>query len=93
MVIVQTFTSEAEAIRLANGTEYGLYASVFTCDMSRAMRVTRALECGLVGINTTSPEMASGLPFGGWKGSGVGKEVMKAGLEGMLQTKSVTMRY
>lgn len=93
MVLLQTFASETEAITLANDTEYGLYASVFTGCHSRAMRVTRALECGLVGINTTSPEMARGLPFGGWKGSGVGREVMKAGLEGMLEVKSVTMRY
>jgi acyl-CoA reductase-like NAD-dependent aldehyde dehydrogenase len=79
---VLRFTDEADAIRLANDTGYGLCASVFTKDSRRAMRVARALEVGGVSINNVSAsERNPGLPFGGIKESGFGR---LRGPEGLL---------
>lgn len=69
-VNINTFKTEAEAIEKANNSEYGLYASVYTKDISRAIRVAKAFESGTVGINCTSPTFAVDMPFGGYKGSG-----------------------
>jgi succinate-semialdehyde dehydrogenase/glutarate-semialdehyde dehydrogenase len=67
------FHSEKEAIEMANDTNYGLAAYFFTEGLGRAMRVSRALEAGSVGINTTDHYLKSA-PFGGWKESGLGRE-------------------
>lgn len=82
------FSSEDEAIRLANATEYGLAAYVFTRDVGRCHRVAEALEYGMVGINTglISNEVA---PFGGIKQSGLGREGAHYGLEEYLEVKYV----
>lgn len=69
VVNINTFETEAEAIKIANDTEFGLYASVYTKDLDRAVRVAQALESGYVGVNTTSPATARDMPFGGWKTS------------------------
>ncbi|PYH69528.1 aldehyde dehydrogenase [Aspergillus vadensis CBS 113365] len=69
---LNTFTSEDEVIRAANASEYGLYASVFTRDITRAIRVAKSFEAGSVGVNTTSPYYCQDLPLGGNKGSGTG---------------------
>lgn len=74
VVCINTCKTEAEAIALANDTEYGLYASVFTNDPSRAIRCTKALEAGIVGVNSSSPERMVGLGFSGWKSSRNGKD-------------------
>jgi succinate-semialdehyde dehydrogenase/glutarate-semialdehyde dehydrogenase len=73
------FTTEAQAIQLANDTEFGLAAYFYTRDLSRTFRVGEALEYGIVGINTglISTEVA---PFGGVKESGVGREGSKYGI-------------
>jgi succinate-semialdehyde dehydrogenase/glutarate-semialdehyde dehydrogenase len=73
------FTTEAEAIRLANDTELGLAAYFYTRDLARSWRVSEALEYGIVGLNTglISTEVA---PFGGIKESGVGREGSKYGI-------------
>jgi succinate-semialdehyde dehydrogenase/glutarate-semialdehyde dehydrogenase len=80
------FTTEAEAITLANDTEFGLAAYFFSRDVSRCWRVGEALEYGMVGINTglISNEVA---PFGGIKQSGVGREGSKYGIEDYLEIK------
>lgn len=80
------FTSEEEAIALANATEVGLAGYFYTRDLARAFRVAEALECGMVGINTglISTEVA---PFGGVKQSGVGREGSKYGLEDYTELK------
>ena len=92
VVLINTFETEEEAIRKANDTEYGLYASVFTKDISRAMRVAKALESGYVAINCTSPTTAKDLPFGGYKGSGQGREGWLYSMDNYLETKSVMIK-
>ncbi|WP_369166522.1 aldehyde dehydrogenase family protein [Streptomyces sp. R28] len=71
VVTVQTFTTEHEAIRLANATEYGLAASVWTRDLDTALRMARGIEAGVVSVNAYS-EGDITTPFGGWKQSGFG---------------------
>ena len=80
------FRTEAEAIRMANDTEYGLAAYFFTRDVGRAWRVGEALDYGMVGINSglISNEVA---PFGGVKQSGLGREGSKYGIEEYLEIK------
>jgi succinate-semialdehyde dehydrogenase/glutarate-semialdehyde dehydrogenase len=80
------FADEAEAVRLANDTEFGLAAYVYTRDLGRAWRVPEALQCGIVGLNTglVSTEVA---PFGGVKESGLGREGSRYGLEEYLDVK------
>jgi acyl-CoA reductase-like NAD-dependent aldehyde dehydrogenase len=70
---VMTFRTEAEAIALANATEYGLTASIWTHDLDRALRVADAVEAGYVWINDVETRYP-GVPFGGWKQSGIGTE-------------------
>ena len=80
------FHTEAEAIQLANDTEFGLAAYFYTRDVSRVWRVSEALEYGIVGINEgiISTEVA---PFGGVKQSGLGREGSKYGIEDYLEIK------
>jgi succinate-semialdehyde dehydrogenase/glutarate-semialdehyde dehydrogenase len=80
------FETEAEAIELANATEFGLAAYFYGRDLGRVWRVAEALEYGIVGINTglISTEVA---PFGGVKESGIGREGSKYGLEEFLEVK------
>ncbi|NDE02271.1 MAG: NAD-dependent succinate-semialdehyde dehydrogenase [Gammaproteobacteria bacterium] len=82
------FESEAEAIRLANDTEFGLAAYFFTRDLARSWRVQEALEYGLVGVNTglISTEVA---PFGGMKESGLGREGSRYGIDEYTEMKYV----
>jgi succinate-semialdehyde dehydrogenase/glutarate-semialdehyde dehydrogenase len=84
------FETEAEAIRIANGTPYGLAAYLFSQGISRAWRVAEALESGMVGINegVFSNEV---MPFGGIKQSGLGREGAQEGLEEYLETKSLCL--
>jgi len=85
---VATFTSEAEAIARANDTEYGLVAYVFTSDLSRTLRVSEALEFGMVGINQGIVSNPAA-PFGGVKHSGFGREGGFEGIEEYLEIKYV----
>jgi succinate-semialdehyde dehydrogenase/glutarate-semialdehyde dehydrogenase len=73
------FTTEAEALRMANDTEFGLAAYFYTRDLARSWRVAEGLEYGIVGLNTgiISTEEA---PFGGWKESGIGREGSRHGI-------------
>ena len=84
------FKSEADAIRLANDTEYGLAAYFYARDLGRVWRVAEALEYGIVGINEgiISTEVA---PFGGMKDSGIGREGSKSGIEDFLEMKYLAM--
>jgi len=86
---VSTFESEDEVLKFSNDTEYGLFASVFTKDLPRALRVAKKFEAGMVGVNVTSPFAALDLPFGGWKGSGDGREMGTHSIESWTEVKSV----
>jgi succinate-semialdehyde dehydrogenase/glutarate-semialdehyde dehydrogenase len=85
---VATFATEAEAIARANDTEYGLVAYVFTRDLSRTLRVSEALEFGMVGINQGIVSNPAA-PFGGVKHSGFGREGGFEGIEEYLEIKYV----
>lgn len=84
------FDTEAEAIALANDTEYGLAAYFYTRDASRLIRVAEALEFGIVGANDALPSTPQA-PFGGVKASGLGREGGKYGLDLFLETKYVSI--
>jgi betaine-aldehyde dehydrogenase len=81
---MQTYTDDAEAIRLANGTRYGLAGSVFTTNRERGIDVANQIRAGSVALNTFGPTMAA--PFGGVKKSGWGRE---AGPEGIREFTDV----
>ena len=87
---VMRFHSEAEAISIANDTPYGLAAYMYSRDLARVIRVSEALECGMVGVNTglMSTEIA---PFGGIKQSGIGREGSKYGIEEYLEIKYICL--
>jgi acyl-CoA reductase-like NAD-dependent aldehyde dehydrogenase len=85
---VLTFEGEEEAVEVANGTEYGLAAGIWTGDVSRAHRVASAISAGTVWINTYNFYDAAA-PFGGFKASGFGRELGGDGLDAYLETKTV----
>jgi len=87
-IAIKTFSTEEEAVRMANDTEYGLSACVFTDKVSRAIRVAGKLEAGMVNINT-SQGFGIDIPFGGKKQSGIGREAAKAGLLAFMESKTI----
>jgi betaine-aldehyde dehydrogenase len=88
VVSVIPFRDEAEAIRIANDTPYGLSGSLWTRDGARQLRVARALRTGVLGVNTNSSVFVQ-TPFGGYKQSGVGKELGMQALDHNTELKSV----
>ncbi|MDV6014136.1 aldehyde dehydrogenase family protein [Haloechinothrix sp. LS1_15] len=89
VLAVVPFDDEDEAVRLANDTEYGLGAGVFSADAQRAFRVSRALRVGTVGINGFQIEPHA--PFGGFKQSGLGREGGQSAFEAYTELKTVMM--
>jgi acyl-CoA reductase-like NAD-dependent aldehyde dehydrogenase len=88
VVVVLPFADEAEAVRLANATIYGLSGSIWTRDVGRALRVARAVETGTLSVNSnTSVRVAT--PFGGFKQSGVGRELGPHALDHYTEVKNV----
>ena len=88
VITVQSFGDEDEAIAWSNGVEFGLASSVWTKDVSRAIRVSNALDFGCVWINTHIPLVAE-MPHGGFKSSGHGKDLSMYGLEDYTRIKHV----
>lgn len=89
VVCLKSFTSEADAIRMANASRFGLAAAVMSTDLTRANRVARALRAGIVWINCSQPTFTQA-PWGGYKQSGIGRELGIWGLNNYLETKQIT---
>jgi acyl-CoA reductase-like NAD-dependent aldehyde dehydrogenase len=88
VAVVIPFEDEAEALRLANDTPYGLSGSIWTRDGARALRMARGIDSGVLSINSNSSVRVS-TPFGGFKQSGFGRELGLQGLEGYSEVKNV----
>ena len=82
----------AEALRVANGTAYGLAAGIWTSDLGRALRLSKAVRSGQVYINNYGAGGGVELPFGGVKGSGHGREKGMEGLRGFAAVKMISIR-
>jgi len=91
VLVATKFTDEADAIRLANATEFGLVAGVWTRDAGRALRMAKKIKSGQVFINTYGAAGGVELPFGGWKKSGYGREKGFEGMLGYTQTKTIAI--
>ncbi|MDM5333120.1 aldehyde dehydrogenase family protein [Ureibacillus composti] len=90
VLVVQTFKDEAEAIQLANDSDYGLAGAVFTNDGAKAQRVIRKLRAGITWVNAYHPTFNEA-PWGGYKQSGIGRELGTFGLEAFQEVKQVNI--
>ena len=91
VVCVRAFDNEAEAVAAANRSRFGLAAAVMSTDLARAERVARRLRAGIVWVNCSQPTFTEA-PWGGYKQSGIGRELGEWGLQNYLETKQIT-RY
>lgn len=93
VLAITPFSTEAEAIEIANGTDYGLKSTVWTRDGERLLRVLRSLQAGIVMGNTAAATVPQvGMPFGGYKMSGLGREYGMEGLVSFMETKSMFIK-
>lgn len=90
VVTITPFKDEAEAIKIANDTEYGLAAGVWSLNINRAIRVVKELRAGITWINTYHPTYNE-MPWGGYKQSGAGRELGLYGIENYLETKQINI--
>jgi acyl-CoA reductase-like NAD-dependent aldehyde dehydrogenase len=88
VVVVLPFDDEADAIRIANDSEYGLSGSIWTQNLGRALRVSRAVEAGNLSVNSHSSVRYS-TPFGGYKQSGLGRELGPDAVDAFTETKNI----
>ncbi|MCK1668932.1 aldehyde dehydrogenase family protein [Bradyrhizobium sp. 153] len=93
VLVALRFRDEEEALRIANGTPYGLVAGVWTSDLGRSLRLSRNIEAGQVFVNNYGAGGGVELPFGGVKGSGFGREKGFEALYGFGVLKTVTIRH
>lgn len=89
---IMTFSSDEEAVRLANDTPFGLMAYMFTSSLKRAFTISEGLDFGMVGINDPLPTSVQA-PFGGVKQSGIGREGGVVGLEEYQEIKYLALRF
>jgi acyl-CoA reductase-like NAD-dependent aldehyde dehydrogenase len=92
VVVVLPFEDEADAIRLANDSRYGLSGSIWTADLGRALRTVRAVQAGNLSVNSHS-SVRYWTPFGGYKESGLGRELGPDALDAFTETKNVFIAY
>ncbi|MDB6154301.1 MAG: betaine-aldehyde dehydrogenase [Chthoniobacteraceae bacterium] len=90
VLAVQLFDTEEEAVRLANDTVYGLAGAVFTTDIGKGLRVLKRLRAGITWCNTYHPTFNEA-PWGGYKQSGIGRELGTFGLDAYLETKQINI--
>ncbi|MCI4349961.1 MAG: aldehyde dehydrogenase family protein [Thermoplasmata archaeon] len=90
---VLRFADEEEAVRIANGTPYGLQASIYTNDLSHAFRLARRIRAGGVHLNDPTTLRWDALPFGGVKESGVGREGVASAMREMTEVKLISVNY
>jgi len=88
VVVVSTFKDEADAIRLANDSDYGLSGSIWTENLGKAIRVSRAIEAGNLSVNSHS-SVRYWTPFGGYKKSGIGRELGPDALDSFTEVKNI----
>ena len=90
VVVIQKFHGEEEAIQLANNTTYGLAAGIFTSDSAKALRVVKKIRAGITWINTYGPVYPEA-PWGGYKQSGIGRELGTYGLDDYTEVKQINI--
>ena len=88
VAVVIKFKTEDEVIAMANDSVYGLGGAVWTTDISKAIRVSRAIETGRMWVNTYN-QIPAGAPFGGYKQSGIGRETDLSILDAYTQQKNI----
>jgi len=93
VLAVTPFADEAEAVRLANGTDFGLVAGVWTRDGARQLRMAHKLHCGQVFVNNYGAAGGVELPFGGVKSSGFGREKGFEALLGFTTLKTIAIKH
>ena len=93
VLVANRFRDEADAIRIANATPYGLVAGVWTSDGGRQLRLARAIRAGQVFVNNYNAGGGVELPFGGMKGSGFGREKGFEALYGFSTLKTIAIRH
>lgn len=88
VVVISKFKTTEEVIAKANDTSYGLAAALFTENITKAHKVSRKLQAGMIWINS-SGDSHFGIPFGGYKSSGIGRELGQYALDAYTQSKAV----